>query len=136
MRTPAAHSPCPCGRRSSATQGVPYAACCGRWLERSAAAPDAESLMRSRYTAFVLERQDYLLASWHASTRPATVDFEPDAKWLGLEVRRHVRLDEAHAEVEFVARVRHAQGAATRLHELSRFVCENGCWFYVDGTQR
>ena len=50
-------------------------------------APDAESLMRSRYTAFVQQRADYLLATWHASTRPAELDFEPGLKWLGLDVR-------------------------------------------------
>ncbi len=90
--------------------------------------------MRSRYTAFVLERERYLLSTWHQSTRPQTVEFEPDAKWLGLEVRKHVPIDATHAEVEFVARQRHAGGAASRLHERSRFVCEEGRWYYVDGT--
>jgi SEC-C motif-containing protein len=43
-----------------------------------------------------------------------------------------VPLDNAHAEVEFVARNR-VQGRATRMHERSRFVREDGRWFYVDG---
>ncbi len=92
--------------------------------------------MRSRYTAFVLERAAYLLATWHASTRPVAVDFEANAKWLGLEVRRHVRHNPERAEVEFVARLRHVHGAASRLHECSQFVLEQGCWYYVDGVQR
>ena len=92
--------------------------------------------MRSRYTAFVLERQSYLLATWHLSTRPIAVDFEPNAKWLGLEVRRHVRHNPERAEVEFVARVRYSQGAASRIHEVSQFVLEQGYWYYVDGVQR
>ena len=96
------------------------------------AAPDAESLMRSRYTAFVCERSDYLQATWHASTRPATLDFDAGAKWLGLDVRRYVATDADHAVVEFVARYRVA-GRAVRLHETSRFVREGGRWFYVDG---
>ena len=88
--------------------------------------------MRSRYSAFVLQRRDHLLATWHASTRPETLEFEPQARWLGLQVRSHRVLDAGHAEVEFVARYRVA-GRAVRLHETSRFVCEAGRWFYVDG---
>ena len=90
--------------------------------------------MRSRYSAFVLERAGYLLATWHASTRPATLSFEPDARWLGLEVHAHVSTGPDDAEVEFVARMRLA-GKAVRLHERSRFVLEAGRWFYVDGDQ-
>lgn len=90
--------------------------------------------MRSRYTAFVREDAGYLLATWHSSTRPASLEFDPGARWLGLEVRQHQRIDDAHAEVEFVARHRVA-GRAVRMHETSRFVCEAGRWWYVDGTQ-
>ena len=90
--------------------------------------------MRSRYSAFVLERADYLLATWHASTRPTSLDFDPGARWLGLEVRAHVSTGPAAAEVEFVARMR-AAGKAVRLHERSRFVLEAWRWFYVDGDQ-
>ena len=127
---------CPCGRLSAQRKPLAFAQCCGRYLDDFAAtlAPDAESLMRSRYSAFVQERADYLLATWHASTRPATLDFEPGAKWLGLEVRAHRLIDAEHAEVEFVARCRFG-GRATRLHERSRFVREDGRWFYVDGDQ-
>ena len=76
-----------------------------------------------------------LLATWHASQRPATLAFEPGAHWLGLEVRSHRVLDADHAEVEFVARYRVA-GRAVRLHEKSRFVREAGRWYYVDGDIR
>ena len=99
--------------------------------------------MRSRYSAFVRERADYLLATWHASTRPASIEFESGVKWLGLDVRSRSVLDAEHAEVEFVARRRDATGVATRLHERSRFVREGdesrgevGRWFYVDGELR
>ena len=88
--------------------------------------------MRSRYSAFVLERADYLLATWHPSTRPATLDFDPGARWLGLEVRSHRVTGPDTAEVEFVARYR-VGGRAVRLHERSRFVREAGRWYYVDG---
>lgn len=96
-------------------------------------APDAATLMRSRYTAFVLDELSYLLDTWHPSTRPATLEKnEPGTKWLGLEVRRHIQADDNHATVEFVARSRH-NGRALRLHEISRFVREDGQWFYIDG---
>ena len=88
--------------------------------------------MRSRYSAFVLQQADYLRATWHVSTRPARLDFEAGARWLGLEVRRHQVTGPDAAEVEFVARYR-LGGKATRLHEKSRFVREAGRWFYLDG---
>ncbi|MDR6538724.1 YchJ family metal-binding protein [Variovorax soli] len=135
--------PCPCGRRDRRGDVLAYAACCGRYLDDFARtpAPDAETLMRSRYTAFVRERADYLLATWHPSHRPEHLDFEPGAKWLGLEVRGHVERDADHAEVEFVARQRSRSGTATRLAERSRFVREEReggllRWYYLDGVMR
>lgn len=121
--------PCPCGA------GQPYAACCGRFHagEMQLLAPDAERLMRSRYSAYVMGLADYLLLTWHPSTRPASLEPDPPGmKWLGLEVRRHVQQDENHATVSFVARSKFG-GRAHRLQETSRFVRENGRWFYVDG---
>ena len=126
--------PCPCGRQGG-KRALAYAQCCGRYLDHFEAtpAPDAESLMRSRYTAFVAERADYLLANWHSTHRPASIEFDPGTKWLGLEVRHHRPLDDTHAEVEFVARQKPAGSPAVRLHERSRFVREEGRWYYVDG---
>lgn len=119
---------CPCG------SARPYADCCARYLDGGEAAPTAEALMRSRYTAYTLGREDYLLATWHVATRPASLGLaeEAPARWLGLEVKRHQPQDEGHAVVEFVARYK-VGGRAHRLHELSRFVREGGRWFYVDG---
>jgi len=126
-------SDCPCGRADARGRSRAYAACCGAYIDHAEQpAPDAESLMRSRYTAFVRGCNDYLLATWHPSTRPATVEHEPGVKWLGLEVKRVRPIDATHAEVEFVARSRLA-GVGHRLHELSRFVREDGRWYYVDG---
>ncbi|NWG73991.1 MAG: SEC-C domain-containing protein [Rubrivivax sp.] len=130
--TPPNADACPCG------SALPYAECCGRWHDGPLhlQAPTAEALMRSRYSATVLGRLDYLLATWHPSTRPPQLEPLPGAlRWLGLEVRRHAMQDDEHATVEFVARNRLA-GRATRLHETSRFVREGGRWFYVDGDLR
>ncbi len=89
--------------------------------------------MRSRYSAYVQRLEPYLLATWHATTRPASLDLATDtARWLGLEIRRHETSDTDRAVVEFVARYR-IGGRAQRLHEISRFVREDGRWFYVDG---
>jgi len=90
--------------------------------------------MRSRYSAFVRENAAYLLATWHPSQRPSTLDFDPQAKWLGLQIKSYNPISDTTAEVEFVARFRVA-GQAVRLHERSRFIQEHGRWFYVDGEQ-
>ncbi|HET8597197.1 MAG TPA: YchJ family metal-binding protein [Castellaniella sp.] len=121
---------CPCGLPA------PYRDCCGRWHHGPLRlqAPDAQALMRSRYSAYVLDEIDYLLQTWHPAMRPASLaPNEPGTKWLGLEVRRHDRQDADHETVEFVARVR-LHGRASRLHEVSRFVREDGRWLYVDAV--
>lgn len=126
---------CPCGRLGPGRKPLSLAQCCGQYIGHleDAPAPDAESLMRSRYTAHVLCDADYVLATWHVTTRPdANVEFEPGTKWLGLEVRDHRVIDASHAEVEFIARYRIA-GRGVRLHERSRFVRDEGRWYYVDG---
>src|SRR5690606_36179232 len=115
--------PCPCGGRRP---GDGYAACCQPLIEGQTTANDAESLMRSRYTAYALGNEDYLLATWHASTRPASLDLPPPGqahgiRWLGLKVESHEPLSDSRAEVVFTARYREA-GKAHRLHERSRFV--------------
>lgn len=125
-------SPCSCGRLDPRGRVVAWGACCGRYLGSDTPAPDAESLMRSRYSAFAHNRPDYLLASWHPSTRPAELELEPGVKWLGLEVKAYQVIDADHAKVEFVARSR-LHGRGQRLHERSRFVREDGRWLYVDG---
>lgn len=119
---------CPCG------SGRPYAACCQPFHQGDIPAT-AESLMRSRYTAYVLGLEPYLLASWHPDTRPASLslDREPATRWLGLSVRDHRQQDDTHAEVEFVARYK-VGGRAYRLHERSRFIREGGRWYYLDGV--
>jgi SEC-C motif-containing protein len=128
---------CPCGRVDAKRRAVAYADCCGRYVDHldTTPAPDAEQLMRSRYSAFVHERADYLLATWHPSKRPESLTLDAGTKWLGLDVRAHAVTGPDTAEVEFVARYRMA-GRAVRMHERSRFVREDGRWFYVDGDQR
>jgi SEC-C motif domain protein len=118
--------PCPCGSTR------PYAQCCGLW-HAGAPAPDPLSLMRSRYSAFVLCNEQYLLSTWHPRKRPDSVPFASNQKWLGLRIVDARLTGENSGEVEFIARSRVSNAAAVRLHERSRFVREDGRWFYVDG---
>jgi SEC-C motif-containing protein len=123
--------PCPCGRTTDKGQALSFDACCGLYHTKQNA-PDAESLMRSRYSAFVCGDVPYLLATWHSSQRPATLELETGAKWLGLQIKQHRSTSQDTAEVEFVARFR-VGGKAIRQHERSRFVREDGRWYYADG---
>lgn len=138
-RKPPPDEACPCGSAQR------YAQCCAP-LHAGEAAPDAERLMRSRYCAYVKHLEAYLLATWAAQTRPASLDLsaEPPVQWLGLTVLAHrpivtaQRAAHTHAavadeaEVEFVARYK-LGGRAHRLHERSRFERCDGRWYYVSG---
>jgi SEC-C motif domain protein len=114
--------PCPCG------SGQSYAECCGRAHDGRPPAT-AEELMRSRYSAFALGKTDYLLRSWHPSTRPRRVD--TDLRWIGLDVLDATGggLFDAEGEVEFRARYRDGKRTGV-LHERSRFVRHDGVWVY------
>ena len=91
--------------------------------------------MRSRYTAYVLGLEDYLLQTWHPDTRPSSLDLakEPPTKWLGLEIKRSAMTGPDTATVEFFARYKIA-GKAYRLYELSRFVSMESRWYYLAGS--
>ncbi len=117
---------CPCGGKS-------YATCCEPF-HQGGIAQTAEQLMRSRYSAYVLGLWEYVYKTWDDRTRPPLVELQQDSrnKWLGLEVRKHQKEGE-HATVEFVARYK-VDGRAHRLHEISRFVRQDGQWLYVDGS--
>jgi len=122
-----ARMPCPCGSE------LPYPACCGQWHQGAGDGPyppTPEVLMRSRYSAYVLGRLDYLLATWHPSSAPGDLEL-PAVKWLGLEVRA-AHMDGDAGVVEFVARCRDGAGVQ-RMHEISRFVRTQGRWYYIDG---
>ncbi|MEV7973969.1 YchJ family protein [Cellulomonas sp. NPDC089187] len=119
---------CPC------LSGQPYDDCCGRFHRGEATAPTAEQLMRSRFSAFAVNDADYLLATWHPRTRPAMLELDPADRWYRLDVHATERggpFDDAGL-VEFTAYHRGPSGAGT-LHEVSRFVREDGRWLYLDG---
>jgi len=121
---------CPCGSARG------YDDCCGA-LHRGAPAPTAEALMRSRFSAFALGLREYLLASWHPSTRPGSLDLDADVVWRRLQLVDTVAggPDDAEGVVEFRASYRDADGAGL-LHERSRFIRVDGRWVYLDGEVR
>ena len=123
---------CPCG------SGVPEEQCCGRFLRGEARAATAEQLMRSRYTAFARGDASYLLETWHASSRPRRVRFDPGRRWVGLEVLDTTgggMLDQ-EGTVSFVAH-HERDGRRRELREVSLFLRDEGRWRYlgpVDAT--
>ncbi len=118
---------CPC------ESGKPYVTCCEA-LHKGFNATTAETLMRSRYTAFVLGLEDYLIKTWHPITRPTQLNLaeDPPTKWLGLQIKYAENTSETTATVEFVARYKIA-GKAERLHEISQFELVDGRWYYLSG---
>lgn len=125
-RRTAASMPCPCDERR------PYAQCCAPLHMGIAVARSAEALMRSRYSAYARGDVPYLLQTWHAATRPPALELDVATRWLGLKIiEQQTQAD--RATVRFIARWAHGGGSAQRLQELSRFVLEDGRWYYVDG---
>lgn len=123
-----AEQPCPCG------SGLSLGVCCGPYLDGGAEAPTAEALMRSRFTAYVRRDGDYIARSWHSATRPADASLGSGVEWERLEVLASEEggLKHQRGWVEFVAEGR-VDGRPQRLHEVSRFEREAGCWRYLDG---
>jgi SEC-C motif-containing protein len=120
---------CPC------LSGLPLAGCCGRLHAGTVTAQTAEQLMRSRFSAFAVADPDYLLSTWHPSTRPARLQLDPDLRWYRLDIvaTREGGPFDRTGIVEFAAFHRGPGGAGVQ-RESSRFVREDGRWLYVDGV--
>ncbi|MGP4002417.1 YchJ family protein [Streptomyces sp. 8N706] len=125
--SPASVSACPCGLSAA------YGDCCGRLHAGQTSAPTAESLMRSRFSAFAVQDETYLLRTWHPGTRPRRIDFDAGLRWLGLEILDTTGGSAFHTTgtVTFRARWTHG-GRPGELHERSRFVRHEGAWVYVE----
>ena len=120
---------CPCGN------GV-FKDCCGPYLDGDQAAPTAEALMRSRYTAYAVGNVEYLLKSWHPASREDDFVLEEAIQWQGLDILDTTDGGEADdtGEVEFVARYL-VENRPGQLRERSDFRREDGLWYYVDGEE-
>lgn len=119
---------CPC------LSGLPYAECCGRLHAVEAIAATAKQLMRSRFSAFAVGDAAYLLETWHPSTRPAELSLDAGLRWYRLDILARSRggLADDEGTVEFRAHYRGDESGA--LHEISRFVRQQGRWWYLDGV--
>ncbi|MFV1990829.1 MAG: YchJ family protein [Acidimicrobiales bacterium] len=115
--------------------GNPLGVCCTPIIDGKPART-AERLMRSRFTAFCLQNPEYLLHSWHPSTRPSRVTFAADHHWTRLEIRSVTGGDllDSSGTVDFVAHFVDINGAGSQ-GEVSKFVRLDGRWVYVDGIQ-
>jgi SEC-C motif-containing protein len=124
MRTMARKTSCPCGR------GLPYAECCEP-AHHGTAPATAEQLMRSRYSAFALDDDAYVLRTWHPSTRPAAIEPDSGLRWVGLDILESSGggLFDAEGVVEFRAHYRD-HGKHGDMVERSRFVRHDGQWVY------
>ena len=112
-----------------------FDACCGPFLAGITHAPTAERLMRSRYTAFAVGDPEYLLRTWHPTTRPAELTLDDEQRWYRLDIddTSSGGLLDSDGVVAFSAFYRHPDGNGV-LHERSRFVREHGHWLYLDGV--
>lgn len=129
---PAEHptgAPCPCGLPA------PYGECCGRFHIGPMTAPTAVLLMRSRYSAFVVLDESYLLKTWDPATRPSGVDLDPAMRWTGLEILDSTEGTAFHTHGTVTFRAGYTNlGSRGALHERSRFARHDGAWVYVDGS--
>ena len=124
---------CPCG------SGKHFNECCEPILEGESKAETAEALMRSRYSAYVVGKIDYLGNTLHPDHRhdhdaEATRRWAKNSEWISLEIGQVEAggKGDAKGAVEFTAMYRE-KGMQHMHHENSRFEKINGDWFYVDG---
>ena len=127
------HTICPCGSEITLSE------CCGLLLAGEQYAATAEQLMRSRYSAYVLNNDKYLTSTWHPSSRSLDISDDDQKKpdWQGLEVIQTVagKPDDIEGTVEFIAHFK-INNRVGRLHEKSRFIKEEGRWYYLDGEEQ
>ena len=130
LSLPLSAQSCPCG------DGRHYDECCGPIIGGRRQADTAEQLMRSRYTAYTKDEVDYLLHSWHPTTRPGSLGPTPQIVWQSLQI-----LDvfgggsrDSSGRVHFIAAYDN-NGVRSALNEASDFERYEGRWVYVNGTQ-
>ncbi|MBS2212732.1 hypothetical protein KEM09_15035 [Carboxylicivirga mesophila] len=124
---------CNCGSNRA------YGTCCMPLIEGHHQAQTAESLMRSRYTAFTLANIDYLMKTHHVSTRPIKdkleiLNWAKSVQWMELTIL-NTQKGKAHDKdgiVEFKA-LYLENGTLQAIHEKSLFRNEKGIWYYVSG---
>ena len=122
---------CPCCSKLKFTD------CCGLYIEGGKTPPNAEALMRSRYTAYTLADMAYISKTMRGKpalgfNQDEARDWAQNVTWVDLEV---IRADgeENKAFVEFIATLIEKK-KVKRIHEISEFECDQNVWIYTDGT--
>ncbi|MBV1776496.1 SEC-C domain-containing protein [Burkholderiaceae bacterium DAT-1] len=121
---------CPCG------SGKLYKECCFMYHMEKEFPPTAEALMRSRYSAYVMRKSDYLRFSWYPDTCPKDLDLSDEKiKWVGLQIigTQGGQPGDGEGVVEFIAKYK-IGGRAAKIHEKSTFTRLKGRWVYLDGV--
>lgn len=118
---------CPCG------SGEPLENCCGMYISYKQYPDTPEQLMRSRYSAYVLKDEEYLLKTWHESTRPDSLELKNDtSQWKKLKL-----ISSSDNKVQFVAffnNLINNKEHLFSLYEESLFV-KDKYWFYLEGIE-
>lgn len=126
---------CPCG------SGEQFTSCCEEFIAGNDFPKTAEKLMRSRYSAYVKNNIDYIVATHHERDRDELQVEEikawaENSTWLGLTIVSTDKGQESDSEgeVEFIAHF-DIGGSKQAHHELSEFKKVDGKWYFVDGKQ-
>ncbi|QCU90123.1 YchJ family protein [Thiomicrorhabdus sediminis] len=120
---------CPC------TSDKRYQDCCRPFIEGGSYPEKAEQLMRSRFCAFVLKNESYLLKTWCTANRPDNIDFDSSINWQKLVIngRKKGRRKDKEGWVTFIAHYQAGEQSGY-LHEKSYFVRDSEQhWCYQDG---
>ncbi|MGG1355481.1 YchJ family protein [Psychrobacter pacificensis] len=149
-------TPCPCQvspTPNSLSQAIAYSDCCQPYHKGLKKAETAERLMRTRYSAFVLIKPDYIVTTTLPAQQSlldvaAIEDWATETDWAGLEIVEHTpKLGKRHAQVEFKAYFKSPEEITSGLeekiqahHELSTFVKvkskanQDARWYFLDPT--
>ena len=118
---------CSCG------SGKTFTECCNRYINQAEVPETPEQLMRSRYSAYSLKNEEYLLNSWHQSTRPGSLDLSSDkTKWKKLKI-----ISTTPNAVHFVAFFSdniNGKESYFYLSENSEFI-KDSRWYYLKGIE-
>lgn len=123
---PQAQRACYCGADSN------YGSCCGQYIHGKKVPETPEALMRSRYSANCRKAFKYLAETWHKETRPKKLGGSTGLDWVNLEVIE-AKVEADQAWIEFKATYDHGGHHTHSMHEKSRFLHQDGRWWYYDG---
>ncbi|NMH58664.1 YchJ family protein [Alteromonas ponticola] len=122
-------SGCYCG------SGKDFSRCCQPILQGEQPASTAETLMRSRYSAYCTKNYSYILNTYAEAkqaqlTEESLANSAKNTVWLHLDIESGTSPSEDLVEFKAWSKERNS---IYLLHETSRFIKEKGQWRYLDG---